>query len=77
MLKKKKKIKKERNVGLTPCLQSSQQPYQVRKEGHFLAVARTSGYFEVIMKRIVPKSEGIPGRSDGKYLAWLLAWGGY
>ena len=33
-------IKPVGNVGLIPCLQSSQQPHQVSKEGHFLAGAK-------------------------------------
>jgi len=63
-------------VGLIACLQSSQQPYQVSKEYHFLAGAGTSGYFEDLKKRNLPKSTGIAGMS-GKHMAWLLASGGY
>ena len=70
-------IKPLGNVGLIPCLQSSQQPHQVSKEGHFLAVAGTSGYLGDLMNRNLPNSTGIAGLSDGKYLAWLLASRGY
>ena len=65
------------NVGLIHCLQSSQQPYQVSKKCHFLAGAGTSGYLGDLVKRNSPHSTGIAGLSDGKYLAWLLAWKGY
>ena len=63
--------------GLIPCLQSSQQPHQVNKECHFLAGAGTSGYFGDLMERNLPKSTGITGMTDDKYLAWLLAWRAY
>ncbi|CAK7312883.1 hypothetical protein VULLAG_LOCUS17102 [Vulpes lagopus] len=59
------------NGGLIPCFQSSLQPHQVSKECHFLAGAGTSGYFGDLVKRNPPTSTGM---SDGKYLAWLLAW---
>ena len=62
---------------LTPWLQNSQQPYQMSKECHFLEGARNSGYFRVLEKRNLSKYTGIAGMSDDKYLAWLLAWGGY
>ena len=65
------------NVGLVPCLLSSQQPQQVGKDGHFLAGAGNSGYLGDLTKRNLPNSTGIAGLSDGKYLAWLLAWIGY
>lgn len=61
------------NVGRVPCLRSYQQPHQVSKECHSLEGAGTSGYFGDLTKRNLPKSTGIVGRSDGKYLAWLLA----
>ena len=64
-------------VGLVPCLQSSQQPHQVSKECHSLAGAGASGYFGDPRKRHLPKSTGIAGMSDGKYVAWLLARRGY
>ena len=70
-------IKPLGNVGLIPSLQSSQKPHQVSEEGHFLAGAGTSGYLGDLMKRNLPNSTGIAGLSDGKYLAWLLAWRGY
>ena len=70
-------IKPLGKVGLVPCLQSSQQPHQVSKEGYFLAGAGTSGYLGDLMKRNSPNSTGIAGLSDEKYLAWLLAWRGY
>ena len=66
-------IKPLRNVGLIPCLQSSQQPHQVNKEGHFLAGVGTSGYLGDLVKRNSLNSTGIEGLSDSKYLAWLLA----
>ena len=31
---------------LVPCLQGFWQPYQMIKEGHFVADQRNSGYFE-------------------------------
>ena len=74
---KRGEIKPLGNVGLMPCLQSSQQPYRANKECHFLAGAGTSGYLGDHVKRNLPKSTGIAGMSDGKYLAWFLAWRGY
>jgi len=62
---KSRAIKLLGNVGLIPCLQSSQQPHQVSKECHFLAGARTSGYIGDLMKRNLPTSTGIAAMSDG------------
>ena len=62
-------IKPLGNVGLISCLQSSQQPHQVSKEGHFLAGAGTSGYFGKLKKKNAPQSTGIADKSDDKYLA--------
>ena len=70
-------IKPLGTVGLIPCLQSSQQPHEVSEECHFLAGAGISGYIWDLKKRNPPTSTGIVGMSDGKYLAWLLAWRGY
>ena len=47
----------------------SKQPYQLNKECHFLAGGGNSGYFKDLKKRNLPKSTGIAGMSDGKYLA--------
>ena len=44
-------IKPLRNIGPVPCLQGSQQPYQVIKEGHFMAGPGTSGYFGDLEER--------------------------
>ena len=57
------------NVGLKSRLQSSQKPYQVSKECHFLAGAGTSGYFGKLKKKNAPQSTGIADKSDDKYLA--------
>lgn len=58
--------------GNITCLQSSEQPYVVNKEGHFLAGAGTSGYFEDLEKReIHPNIQVFQAKSDGKYLVWL------
>ena len=44
------------------------------KEGHFLAGAGTSGYFENLKKRGIHPNLWVSQRkSDGKNLAWLLA----
>ena len=69
-------IKPLGNVGLIPCLWSSQQPRQVSKECHSLAGAGNSGYFGDLMKRNLPKSTDIAGISDDKYLALLGFWPG-
>ena len=61
-------IKPIGSVGLIPFLYSSQQPYQLSKECHFLAGAGTSEYFGDLEKRNSPKSIGSVGMSEGKYL---------
>ena len=65
-------IKPLRNVGLIPCLQSSQNPYRVSKKCHFLADAGTSGYLGGLLKRNTPKSKRIAGMSDVS--AWFGFW---
>lgn len=54
---------------LVPSLEGSQQPYQVSKEGHFLAGAGNSGYLGGFEKREIRL--GIAGESDSKSLSWL------
>lgn len=39
------------NIGLVPCIQGSQQPYQESKEGHFLVGEGVSRYFGDSEKR--------------------------
>ena len=64
-------IKPLENIGLVPCSYGSQQLYQVSKEGHFLAGARTSGYFGKLEKKgIHPNLEVLQEVSDGESLAW-------
>ena len=54
---------------LVPCFQGSQQPYQVNKEGQFLAGTGTSRYFgDFQEERDSNKPAGITGESDGKSL---------
>ena len=56
---------------MVPCLQITQKPYQVNKEGNFLANVGTSAYLGDPKKRNSPKSIGITNESDGKFLVWL------
>ena len=67
-------IKPLGNVGLITCLLSSQQPYQVIKQYHFLAGAvylRIN--LEDFQKRNLPKSTSITGKIDGRYLFGLAS----
>lgn len=64
-------------VGQIPHIQGSQQPHRVSTKCHFLTGAGTSGRLRYLMKTKVPKLTGVADMSDGKNLAWLLAWRGY
>lgn len=60
------------NISLVLCLQGSQQPCQVSKEGHFLAGSGTAEYFGDLEKGgIHPNLQVSQAKSDGKSLAWL------
>ena len=66
-------IKTLGKIGLVPWLQGSQKPYQVSKEGHFLAGAETSGYLgELESREIHLNLYLLQAKSDDKSLAWLL-----
>lgn len=56
-------------ISLPTCLQ---KPYQVSKEGRFLADVGTSGYsVDLGKKGIHPNLSVLQGKSDGKLIAWL------
>ena len=56
-------------ISLAICLL---KPYQVSKEGRFLADVGTSGYLADLEKKgIHPNLSVLQGKSDGKLIAWL------